>query len=290
MAIAALAIEQHGNITRSQLLAVGLNSRGITDRVKSGRLFRVHRGVYAVGRPPTVPLERAAAAVLACGPHAVLSHRSALVLWNIWKRWESPFEVTVIKGDPRPNGIAVHRATLDRRDITKQLGIPVTSPARTLLDCAPAMTANALARALTEARHARILFPDDLTQALDSYTNHPGARKLKEAVQGPSVRSDWEHDFAKFCAQRGLPTPQMNAKVCGLEVDAFFPEAKLIVELDSWEHHGDRRAFENDRERDAITTAAGHVTVRMTWARMRATPEREAHRLHQTIANRVSAS
>lgn len=153
-AIARVAARQHGNIRRAQLITVGCNDEAIAHRVRTGRLHRVHRGVYAVGRPPITPLERAAAAVLACGPGAALSHASALALWGL-RGWPRRHHVTVTKGDPRPEGITVHRSrTLRRRDLTTQRGIRVTTAARALLDSAPALTDNALSRGVNDARRA----------------------------------------------------------------------------------------------------------------------------------------
>ena len=138
LAVARVATRQHGNITRRQLLACGLDDEAMAHRVRTGRLFRVYRGVYSVGRPPTTPLERAAAAVLACAPTGVLSHTSAMTLWGFWKRWDTPFEVTVTR-DRRPTGITVHiTTTLRRPDIRTHLGIRVTSPARTSSTSHPA--------------------------------------------------------------------------------------------------------------------------------------------------------
>ena len=138
VAIARVAARQHGNITRAQLLSLGLARNAITYRVRIGRLYRVHRGVYAVGRPPRVPLERAAAAVLACGPGAALSDESAMCLWGLERRWPDTPHVTVPgERDRRPAGICVHRrGGLTRTDVRTQLGIRATSLARTLLDCA----------------------------------------------------------------------------------------------------------------------------------------------------------
>jgi hypothetical protein len=277
-------------VTREQLLRLGLGEKAIKYRVKTADLYRVHAGVYAVGRPPVSPLEHAAAAVLACGPHAALSHRSALVLWGIWKRWEPPFEVTLARGDRRPLGITVHRTKVSRPDLTVHYGIRVTTPARTLLDCAPHITAKSLTRAVNDARHAHILLPDPLRDTLARHPHHRGAAKLARAAEGPATRSGWEDDFVDFCARHGLPTPQVNAIVCGLEVDAYFAEAKVIVELDSWEYHSDRAAFETDRQRDAITAAAGHVTVRITHERLDTAADAEAGRLRQIIAARATAA
>lgn len=281
-------MRQHGNVTRAQLLALSLSDKAIRCRLRAGRLHRVHRGVYAVGRPPVVPLERAAAAVLACGPHAALSHTSALVLWEIWKRWPPRLEITVHAGDPRPKGIHVHRSrTLARAEITRERGIPVTTPARTLLDCAPGLTFLQLARAVSDGRHACALSTDQLRETLARHPRHPGSRRLRAVLgDGAPTRSDWERAFPRFCARHGLPKPRLAATVAGHEVDALFAAERVIVELDSWDFHQDRHAFETDRDRDADTAAAGHLTVRITWERMHARARREADRLHEILAGR----
>ena len=280
--IAEIARRQHGNITRAQLRAIGLSDQAIRHRVAVGRLHKVHHGVYAVGRPPIVPLEHAAAAVLACGPAAVLSHQSALTLWGLRAHWPATVEVT-IRGDRRPAGITVHRCrTLAPRDLTVQRGIRVTSPARTLLDCAPALNDRALARATNDARIARLVRPAQLAELLSRNAHHPGAKRLAavagRGASGPT-RSEFEDGFAAFCARYGLPAPAFNVVVGGYEVDAYFEHAQLIVELDSWEFHQDRAAFERDRERDADHLAAGLRTARITWERLVKSPAKEARRL-----------
>ena len=129
--MAALAHRQHGKVARWQLLSLSFDDNAIRHRVTTGRLFRVHLGVYAVGRPPKTPLERAGAALLACGEGAALSHRTGGTLWGWWKEWETPLH-TIVVGDRRPQGIRTHRVTgRQARDPTVQLGLRVTSPART---------------------------------------------------------------------------------------------------------------------------------------------------------------
>jgi len=192
-----LGRRQHGHVTRAQLLALGLSSRAISRRIESGELVVVHAGVYAVGYVRTDPLARAAAAVLACGEDAVLSHASAAALWR----------------NPR----------------------------------------------------------------------HPGAKRLRYVVGLDPTNSPFEDDFVTFAAMYGLPKPSMNAKVAGYTVDALFPEHKRIVELDSWAQHRDRSSFESDRERDAATLEADHVTIRLTWERRHRNPAREAERLHRIL-------
>jgi hypothetical protein len=285
-AIAALAAKRYGNVTRRQLLDLGLDNNAIVYRVKIGRLHRVHRGVYGVGRRPVTPLERASAAVLACGPRAVLSHGSAMALWGFWKRWEQPFEVTV-PGDRRPSGIVAHRsATVAWRDLTTQLGIRVTSPARTVFDISPRLTDQALKRTVNSALHSRWLGESQLAELLTRLAYLPPARRIAPLIgrDGTPERSGWEDDFPAFCRTSGLPEPIMGAIVCGYTVDALFPAQRVIVELDSWEFHKDRIAFENDRERDADTLAHGYVTLRITWERIHQAPEQEAGRLRAILA------
>lgn len=285
--IARIADRQHGNVTREQLNALGLSTNAITHRVKSGRLHRVHRGVYSVGRPPRTALERASGAVLACGPGAALSHLSALALWDLG-RWAWTIAVTTPTMHHRP-GIHLHRANaLLRRDFRRHQGIRVTSPARTLLDCMPLLSQRAVPRAVNEAIRRKLVRRSDLADVGRRFPRHPGARRLAEFVtaKGGPTRSGWEDDFPAFCRRFGLPEPVMAAKVAGWEVDALFPDCKVIVELDGWDFHSSRESFESDRERDASTLMAGHVTVRMTWERMDHRPRREAARLQAILQQR----
>lgn len=279
-AIAALARRQQGNVTYAQLLSLGLGPSAIYRRCQTGRLYPEHHGVYGVGRRPTTALERASAAVLACGPRAALSHQSAFTLWGLDHRWRFPVHVSIPSCRKRP-GIITHRIrSLARADTVIHLGLRVTSPARTFLDCAPGMSRRRLLRALADARRSGHLKPAALQDILDRNPTHPGHASLAGAISAyQPTRSEFESAFLRFCQRHGLPTPQINAQVAGYEVDALFADHRLIVELDGWAYHQDRHSFEGDRERDAATLAAGHATVRLTWERFRATPAREAARL-----------
>jgi hypothetical protein len=290
--IARLAARQHGNVTRAQLLEVGLTDEAIAHRVRRGRLHRVHRGVFAVGRPPGTPLERAAAAVLACGPGAALSHTSALALWGFSSHWPVSFDVTVTTGNPQPKGITVHRSgVLIRRDIRVQLGIRATSPARTILDSTPGTPARQLTRRVNNALLTPFLTRSQLADVCARFPTHPGATLLKpfaDHTDGPT-RSPQEDDFPTFCERSGLPRPDMNARIAGHEVDAVFVAERLIVELDGWEFHRTRDAFENDRNRDADTLAAGFATLRITHDRFHHQPDLEAERLEAILRARRRA-
>jgi predicted transcriptional regulator of viral defense system len=291
--IVSLAARQHRNVTRAQLLALGLSSSSIGDRLAAGRLHRVHNGVYALGTPAKTALERAAAAVLACGDGALLSHEAALALWDLRRRgWPSVMEVTVPSARRRP-GIRVHTCPrLSRRDVRRVHRIAVTSPAKTLLDCAPRLSDAALARAVNDAIRAGTMRRSELAELLDRCRSYPHAHRLTRFVAGARgvTRSEFEDAFLPFCERFGLPQPLVNSRVGGYEVDAYFEEARLIVELDSWGFHNDRDAFETDRLRDANALAAGVGTLRITWERLHAEAAGEAARLAAIIAARSRAA
>lgn len=288
-AIAALAGRQHGVVTRAQLLALGLGTNEIQYRLSVGRLHRIYDGVYAVGHRPPSPYARAMAAVLACGPGALLSHGSAAVLWGIYTRWEYPLEVTApTRREHRE--IRAHRSTtLAPKDRDKQYGVPVTTPARTAYDMADRLTEAQLRRALATMRRSAYLYLPDLAALIDRHPRTRATKRLRPHVAHPDrapTRSEFEDSFLAFAYHYGLPEPQVNVYVLGFEVDAYFPAHRLVVELDSYEFHFDREQFERDRERDAVLLQAGIATVRVTWSRLHEAGEREAGRLRTILAAR----
>ena len=289
--IASLAERQWGHVTRRQLLDLGLSERAIGSRLESGRLVRAHAGVYGVGHLPRHAVARAAAAVLACGLGAVLSHLSAAALWGITGAWRFPLEVTA-PGQRRRPEIVTHRcATLTGADVRVHLGIRVTSPARTILDIAPGLTDAALTRAVNDARLAGLVHPAALADVIARCPRHPAVGRLRTCLDDARpapTRSRLEDDFLGFARRHGLPTPQVNAVLDGHEVDILFEDAKLIVELDGYAYHTHRSAFEADRERDATALHAGYATVRITWERLLADSRREAVRLRDILRDRTT--
>ncbi len=251
----------------------------------------MHRGVYGIGHLPSSLLARATAAVLACGPGTAISHRTAGLLRKMIKRWDGPVEV-IARGNHRLEGVIVHRScTLAHRDVRRLHGIPVTTPARTLLDLADVLDDRALARAVNEGRVLRLVTLDDLAVLLDRSPGRRAARRLRPfvAVRNGPTRSGLEDAFIKFIERYNLPRPKINDEVAGYEVDAVWPDQRLIVELDTLDYHGHEAAFERDRDKDANLLAAGYATVRVTGYRLDQTPEREAARLHALLAARRSA-
>jgi very-short-patch-repair endonuclease len=194
-----------------------------------------------------------------------------------------------VAGDRRPKAIRTHRPVgLLRRDVTTHLGIRVTSPARTMLDMAPELSAKSLRRTINDARRSGLITPEALADVVRRFPLHPGAPLLRpyaEVDQRPT-RSDFEDDFPPFCRRFGLPEPRLNTVVHGYEVDALFEAERLIVELDGWDFHNDRGAFEDDRERDATMLLYGIATIRITKRRFDQDPEREAARLHAILEHR----
>lgn len=289
LAIARRAANRYRNVTRAQLRALGLDYHAIERRPW---LFRNYHGVYSVGGPPRTGLEHASAALLACGDGAALCHDSAMMLWSMWKRWELPIHVTV-PGDRRPKGIRVHRLRgLTDRDLRTHRGLRVSSPARTLLDMAPRMDNRSLKRRVNEARRAEILTLADIADVVARFSRHPGAKRLRPLleIKGGPTRSEWEDEFPAFCKQYGLPEPVMSTWVAGSEADALFPEEKIVIELDSWEFHKDKEAFETDRNKDFDRQLAGYAPIRITWERITYRSAREAARLHDLVRQRREAA
>jgi hypothetical protein len=273
-------------VDRDQLLAAGLGAKAIAYRLRIGRLHLRHRAVYAVGHVPPSPHARAMAAVLACGPGAVLSHRSAGALWDLGVRWTDAIDITAPTRQ-RHRGIRAHRSrTLTRADVTRHYGIPVTTLARTLLDLADALTDKALTRAVNEARLAHRGVTDEIAALIARSPGRATAR-LKTILEYGPTRSPLEDDFLKFVRRYGLPPPEVNQIVAGHEVDFLWRDQRLIVELDGRAHHEHR--FEHDRDRDADLLHAGFPVLRVTPKRLRHQPEREAARLHATLAGGAQA-
>ncbi|HLY49092.1 MAG TPA: type IV toxin-antitoxin system AbiEi family antitoxin domain-containing protein [Solirubrobacteraceae bacterium] len=283
-----LAERQRGYVTRPQLLSLGLTDRAIRHRLGTGRLIRAYAGVYAVGHLPKLPQDRAFGALLACGPAAVLSHGTAAVVWGIWKRWATPFEVTAV-GCHRREGVRVHRAKLERGDVTTHIGLRVTTAARTVFDIAPRLTDTALRRAVADLRRPGYLHLHELVGLIERLPRKPGALRLGALVDVPAgapTRSELEDRFLRFAKRFGLPPLETNVWVAGREVDIWFPRERVIVELDGRAFHSDSESYEGDRDNDATALAAGIPTVRITSGRLKAAPEREAERLVRILRSR----
>jgi very-short-patch-repair endonuclease len=267
-AVAALAGRQYGLVTRGQLRVVGVGDTGIRERLRTKRLHRLHRGVYAVGHSVLPSKAHWMAAVLACGDGAVLSHVAAAAHHQIRRSAASMIDVTVpgANGRQKRKGIRIHRSgRLGSQDVTVHEGIPVTTVARTLLDLADVLDGQALKRTIDEAEYLRVF---DLAALIAAVHNNPGRRgaKLMAAAEGPPelTKSALEERFLALIERRGLPRPRVGVHIDGYEVDFIWPEANLIVELDGFAAHGTRTRFESDRVRDRRLARKGLQTMRFT--------------------------
>jgi very-short-patch-repair endonuclease len=290
-AIARIAARQYGVVTRGQLAAAGLGRGAIDHRIAEGRLHRIHRRVYLVGHPVAPRFAAEMAAVLACGDGAVLSHHSAASMWSLPSPEAAEVDVTVAGRDPgdRP-GIRVHRARRLRPvDVRRCRRMPVTAPARTLLDLAGVVPIRDLERAVEEARIRRLVRPRQLLDVLERSPGRRGARALRGLLDGdPALtRSEAETRLLALLRAAGLAPTAVNARIGRYEVDFLWRPQRLVVEVDGHAYHGTRAAFERDRLRDAELQAAGHLVMRVTWRQLVDRPEAVVARIAGALATRA---
>jgi very-short-patch-repair endonuclease len=293
IAMAALAARQHGVVARWQLAALGLTRHVVEHLVKRGRLHRLHRGVYAVGHRALTRRGHWMAAVLACGDGAVLSHRSAAALWGIRETARRAVDVTAPKERRRPN-IDVHVVRVAADETTTHHGIPVTTPARALLDLAAVLTEHQLTRAAERAEALRLGSPTSLEALVARYPRRPGTPAVKrlideDRIHATTTRSDLERRFLSLLDAENLPRPLVNAErhlsaTTKPELDFTWRAQRLVVELDGYETHGTRAAFERDRARDCALQARGWRVVRITWRQLEAEQVQIAAQLRALLA------
>jgi hypothetical protein len=255
VAVAEVAERQWGVVSVVELLAVGLTRAGVVRRVRAGRLHRVHRGVYAVGHRVLRREGRWMAAVLACGEGAVLSHRSAAAHWELLGSAAALIDVTAPATRHGLPGIRLHRSRfLDARDTTTHEGIPITTVPRTLLDLAATIQPHRLERALAQAQRLQLYDHRAIADVIARSNGHRATTAVTKAISREDPK--WTRSELEY-----------------------WPTHRLIVELDGWETHRTRAAFEQDRARDAALTAAGWRVVRFTWHEPRDTIQRRLQAL-----------
>ena len=236
----------------------------------------MYRGVYLVG-PVEPSLTRAMAAVLVSGKGALLSHYPAAVLWGL--RPAPAHAIHVVVAGRRvdgPKGVQVHKIkTLHPRDARSRHGIPTTSPARTLLDLATQVPQRELDRAVNQARVTKLVSDTSLNEQFSRYPLHRGTAALRRALQHTPAftRSEGERRLLRLVKKARLPIPVSNTRVEGYEADHYWPEHKLIVEVDGYDVHSTRATFESDRRRDADLQSTGYRVLRVTWLQLSEEPE-----------------
>jgi very-short-patch-repair endonuclease len=263
--VAARAARQHGVVSVAQLRQAGFDKHAVYRRVRSGRLYVLYHGVYAVGHRGISPEGRWMAAVLACGDGAVLSHRSAAALWRLLPTPEGLVEVStpVRSGRGKRSGIRLHRLkALDEASTTRRLGIPVTTVPRTIEDLRGAVPAWRWRRAVRQAEIGGL---------------HLG-------IETDRTRSDLERDFLHLCRHRGLPPPEVNVRIGGWTVDFLWRAERLVVEADSYLYHRGHVAFQDDRARDLDLRRRGFDVRRFSEWQINEEPDRVAEDLADAFA------
>jgi very-short-patch-repair endonuclease len=288
---------QHGLITFEQLVEAGVSPSTVTTWAGAGRLVQVQPRVYRVPGAPVTWEQRVLAAVLAAGPGAAASHRTAAVLWGLLE--DLIIELVVPRGrTPDLRGVVVHQ-TRDPIVVAHRRGIPVTTPMRTIVDLGAVRSANVVEVALDRAEVARLLTVAAVEWEL-ARVARPGRRgtgPLRQVLDRRAlleVPPDGmlEPRFARLCKLAGLPQPAFQHRVGRYELDFAYPELMIAIEVDGYGPHSSRRAFQSDRDRQNVLVGLGWTVLRFTWADVVKRPEHVAKvvadaigRAHVRMAN-----
>jgi very-short-patch-repair endonuclease len=266
--IARLAAAQWGVLSLDELRSCDLSRDAVESRVRNGHLHPLYRGVYAVGHANVTREAAFLAAVKACGPTAVLSHFSAAAHYGL-VRWDDRYPEVTTKTVRAHRGIRVHRS--QTIDATHHKGIPVTTPARTLIDLAATLDYRALRRAVREAQRHLVTIPQILT-TLDRLGPRPGIANLTKIVATghAPTRSELEDAVLDLLLNAGFKPPHVNVPMTldGRTIipDLRWPHEHLVIEADGAEWHDNRLTREDDAEKQAILEAHGERVLRITWA------------------------
>ncbi|HET6829787.1 MAG TPA: DUF559 domain-containing protein [Solirubrobacterales bacterium] len=271
--MAILARRQYGVVAHDQLLELGFTPPAIRYRLRCARLRMVHPRVYAVGAQPLVAHGHWYAALLACRPDPVLSHLSSAAKRGLAKERSGVHVTTTNRSARRLKGVTIHRCRrLDPADVERIDGLPVTTLPRMFLDLAETAPFDVVRGILEEAERRELL---DLNAIDACIARNPGRRGIAPlsrllAIYMPigTANEGLEVDFTRFVAELGLPSPLCNTLVDGLLVDFYWPQARLVVELDSRGFHAHWAAAERDRMRDAQLMRLGIHTLRVTGRRL----------------------
>lgn len=251
-------------VARAQLLELGMPSAVIRRRLDSGRLHPLHRGVYAVGRPEVGSLGRLMAAVLACGPHAQLSHRSGAALWGIRRQEGGLIDVSIPPGSGRRRpGIKLHRRALPPGRFVHR--ISVGDPLSILIDLATCLETEEVEGAVNAADHLELLATPDLRAALDLVPVRRGAGRLRRLLDAQTFsrsQTALERRFLPIARAAGLPMPGSQVRLGRYRVDFHWPELGLVVETDSLTYHRTVAQQTTDLKRDQTHARAGLRTIR----------------------------
>lgn len=298
--LADLATAQHGVVSAPQLLALGYAERTISKWAAAGRLHRLHQGVYALGHRRLTWHSRCWAGVLGAEANevdevvwpAVASHGSAAYLWGIYRYAPERIDVTAPIRRRAKREFRVHFSSiLAPEDRGEREGVPVTAVPRTLLDLAIRANPVQIERLLERVEELGLFDLRALESVLDRAGGHRGRGRLRRALAlyqpDPTfTRSRFEKRFRRLVRAAGIPAPSMNLNVSGYELDAYWPDLRFAVELDLFETHGSRAAFERDRLRQEELKLLGVEMIRVTKPRLDREPDVVIRNLAALLARR----
>jgi hypothetical protein len=292
--IREVAERQHGVMARWQLLDRGIGPGTFRSRCEAGVLIPLFQGVFALGHRQLTREGRWMAAVLACGPGAVLSHFSAGHLWGLCGSYGA-IEVLRQSGGFKPlghRGVRLHQTRrLEPWELMMERRIPVATMERVLLDLAARTDSKRLERMFVQAYKREGFSWPRLARILGRTRGRKGAGKLRKIAQEVNpealeTKSVSEIDFLALCRQANLPMPVVNVLVEGHLVDFLWPAQKVVVETDSWSYHGDRPAFERDRQTDVDLIAAGYEVHRTTYKMLERSPDLFLNNVRRALASK----
>ena len=266
--VARLAATQWGVLSLDELRMCGLTRKAVIGRVRNGHLHPLYRGVYAVGHANITMEGRFLAAVKACGPTAVLSHFSAAALYGL-VRWDDRFPEVTTRTERKHRGIRVHQSSIP--DVTRHKNIPITTPARTLIDLAATFDYRALRRTVREAQR-KLVTIRQILDTLDRLGPRPGIANLTKilATGHAPTRSELEDAVLDLLLNAGFQRPDINVplRIDDKQIvpDFRWPNQHLIIEADGAEWHDDRLTRQDDAEKQAMLEAHGERVIRITWA------------------------
>jgi very-short-patch-repair endonuclease len=287
--LARVADCQRGLAHRRQLGALGFSHGSVARRVAGGKLHPVLPAVFAVGHPGLEPGAAELAVLLSVGDDCVLSHGTAAAAWGVAPAPLDVVEVTVVGRSVRPRaGTRIHRVgALDSRDVRIKDNLPVTAPARTLIDWASGVSDDALGQALNQARVLGLVRDSEIEAAIARCPTRTGTARMRRVLiaEGTSgfTRSEAERLLLALLRQAKLSPPETNVRLLGYEVDFLWRAERLVVEVDGAAFHGHRRAFERDRGRDQVLVAAGYRVIRVTWRQLEREPLAVLARIAQAL-------
>ncbi len=270
--------------------AAGISDDAIDRRARNGHLIRKQKSVYAVGHAAPAPLTTETEALLACGPHAVLSHNTAARLLKLLPDTAATVHLTIRgRHGARPTGVQVHRtARLNRSEVKIVEGLPVTSALRTLLDLAAVVDVYTLERAIEEALHEKFVSVRQLRQATKGSNGRRGVGNLNAILdqqREPGItRSKAERRMRQLIRLGQLPEPETNYPMHGVVADFYWPELDVVIEVQSQKYHLTRAALERDTRKAARLSAKGKTVSYVTWLQMEREPFAVVARAAQTLA------